>query len=213
MRKPIWLLKPILIREQVTLHQGAIEAIFLDSMRSHGLEVERPIIPTDIKLDDDPKALNDQNSHPVKVTLKHLIDDSTEIVHAKYVLGADGAHSWVRREIGFTMDGEQTDYVWGVMDMIPETNFPDIRNRTVIHSHNGSCMIIPREGDIVRLYLQLSDGDAKEVLDVQGRIDKTKWTPQRLMEVAKRTFKPYWIKFPDDIEWWTLYISLSRFSI
>ena len=29
-------------------------------------------------------------------------------MHAKYVLGADGAHSWVRKRLGFTMDGEQT---------------------------------------------------------------------------------------------------------
>lgn len=32
----------------------------------------------------------------------------TEIVHAKYVLGADGAHSWVRKTFGISMDGEQT---------------------------------------------------------------------------------------------------------
>ena len=77
-------------------------------MRERGLEVDRPIVPTEIKLNDDPKALADPQSHPVKITLKHLEDESTEIVHAKYVLGADGAHSWVRREIGVTMDGEQT---------------------------------------------------------------------------------------------------------
>ena len=35
---------------EVTLHQGAIEAIFLDSMRASGLEVDRPIVPTAIGL-------------------------------------------------------------------------------------------------------------------------------------------------------------------
>jgi len=53
--------------------------------------------------------------------------------------------------MGFTMDGEQTDYIWGVVDSIPETDFPDIRNRTAIHSDNGSCMVIPREGDTVSI--------------------------------------------------------------
>ena len=101
------------------------------------------------------------------------------------------------------------DYVWGVVDMVPETDFPDIRNRTAIHSRNGSCMIIPREGDVVRLYLQLSDEDALEVKNVNGRIDKTRWTPQRLMEIAKRNFKPFTISFPEEVEWWTLYISTS----
>lgn len=37
---------------------------------------------------------------------------STEVVRAKYVIGCDGAHSWVRRQLGFVMEGEQTDYIW-----------------------------------------------------------------------------------------------------
>lgn len=79
------------------------------------------------------------------------------------------------------MEGNQTDYVWGVVDMIPDTDFPDIRNRCAIHSNNGSCMIIPREGDKVRLYIQL---DGKEGFDSgNGRIDKTKMEPHKLLEV------------------------------
>ena len=64
----------------------------------------------------------------MQVTLEHLdaIDESkTEIVHAKFVVGADGepyptcsrssidiqfvgAHSWVRKALGIEMEGEQT---------------------------------------------------------------------------------------------------------
>ncbi|KAL5513394.1 hypothetical protein ACEPAH_3793 [Sanghuangporus vaninii] len=201
---------------EITLHQGAIEAIFLDSMRQYGLQIDRPIIPTAIKLDDRPEVLESLDSYPVEITLNHFTDEQeetseTEIVHAKYVLGADGAHSWVRGQLNFTMDGEQTDYVWGVVDMIPETtDFPDIRNRVAIHSTNGSCMVIPREGDVVRLYIQLSDDDAREVINAKGRIDKTRWTPQRLMAIAKRSFQPYTIEFPEEVNWWTLYIIGQR---
>jgi phenol 2-monooxygenase (NADPH) len=35
-----------------------------------------------------------------------------ETVKAKYVIGCDGAHSWVRRQLGFKLEGEQTDYIW-----------------------------------------------------------------------------------------------------
>jgi phenol 2-monooxygenase len=93
-----------------------------------------------------------------------------------------GAHSWVRKSFNIVMEGEQTDYVWGVVDMTPDTDFPDIRNRCVIHSNHGSCMVIPREGDIVRLYIQL---DAKDMLDAAGRrIDKNKMGPYTLLEVC-----------------------------
>lgn len=40
---------------------------------------------------------------------------STEIVKAKYMVGCDGAHSWTRRQLGFKLEGEPTDFIWGVL--------------------------------------------------------------------------------------------------
>lgn len=80
------------------------------------------------------------------------------------------------------MDGEQTDYIWGVVDLTPDTDFPDIRNKTAIHSTNGSCMIIPREDDKVRMYIQLDDKTAHVTAD--GRVDKNKLRPHLLLEVC-----------------------------
>ena len=44
------------------------------------------------------------------MTLEHLgrQDDNIEIVHAKFILGSDGAHSWVRGTLGINMDGDST---------------------------------------------------------------------------------------------------------
>ncbi|KAI0730595.1 FAD binding domain-containing protein [Earliella scabrosa] len=197
---------------EITLHQGAIEAIFLDSMKAHGVTVVRPIVPTSIELSKSEEELKDPNARPVKVTLKYLDapdrEGDPEVVHAKFVLGADGAHSWVRKTLGITLDGEQTDYIWGVVDMIPETDFPDIRCKTAVHSNNGSCMIIPREGDLIRLYIQLSD---KDVLDpTTRRVDKSKMGPEKLLEVAKKSFHPFEISAKGDFDWWTLYIIGQR---
>jgi phenol 2-monooxygenase len=49
----------------------------------------------------------------------------SEIVHAKYVLGCEGAHSWTRRQLGFQMEGDTTDSVWGVMDVVLNTDWPE----------------------------------------------------------------------------------------
>lgn len=49
--------------------------------------------------------------------------EATEIIKAKYMIGCDGAHSWTRRQLGFTMEGEQTDFIWGVLDILPITDF------------------------------------------------------------------------------------------
>jgi phenol 2-monooxygenase (NADPH) len=67
-------------------------------------------------------------------------------------------------------------------------------------------MTIPREGDKIRVYIQLSDTDAVD--PATGRIDLARYGPERLLEVAKTTFKPYTLDaVPDKIEWWTIYQS------
>lgn len=67
-------------------------------------------------------------------------------------------------------------------------------------------MLIPREGDMIRLYVQLSDTDA--VNPETGRVDLDQYNPQRLIEVANKTLRPYTIDAaPDQIEWWTIYQS------
>jgi phenol 2-monooxygenase (NADPH) len=67
-------------------------------------------------------------------------------------------------------------------------------------------MVIPREGDKIRVYVQLSDTDAVD--PETGRITLGRYGPERLLEVAKETLKPYTIEaVPDKIEWWTLYQS------
>jgi phenol 2-monooxygenase len=41
-------------------------------------------------------------------------------------------------------------------------------------------MIIPREGDLVRLYVQIAEIE----LGGTGRMDRTKMTPDKIMEVS-----------------------------
>lgn len=112
-----------------------------------------------------------------------------EVVRAKYMLGADGAHSWVRNQLGFKLEGDSADYIWGVLDIVPITDFPDIRMRCAIHSaSSGSVMVIPRENKLVRLYIQLTtasgDGSGK-------RFDRSQINPQVILQSAQRILAPY----------------------
>lgn len=125
-----------------------------------------------------------------------------EVVRAKYVVGCDGAHSWVRSQLGFRLEGEPTDYIWGVLDIVPITNFPDIRNRCSVHSEaSGSLMVIPRENSLVRLYVQLNEvqPDAET-----GRADRTSITPEKILKAAQKTLAPYTLEYKH-CHWWTAY--------
>lgn len=40
---------------------------------------------------------------------------TTETIRCKYIIGADGARSWVRNSIGLEMEGEDHDVIWGAI--------------------------------------------------------------------------------------------------
>ena len=44
---------------------------------------------------------------------KHPVTE--EVIRAKYVIGCDGVYSWTRAQLDFQMEGEQSDYIWGVL--------------------------------------------------------------------------------------------------
>jgi 2-polyprenyl-6-methoxyphenol hydroxylase-like FAD-dependent oxidoreductase len=126
---------------------------------------------------------------------------STETVRAKYVVGCDGAHSWTRKQLGFQLEGEPTDHIWGVLDIIPITDFPDVRKRCAIHSAaSGSMMIIPRENKLTRLYIQLTEIKP----DASGRADRSKITPETIINAARKIIAPYNLTY-EYCDWWTAY--------
>ncbi|KAG1900271.1 FAD binding domain-containing protein [Suillus fuscotomentosus] len=204
---------------EATLNQAAIQDIFLDSMTSLGVEVERSTMPTSIELSKDEDELADPTSYPVRVVLQRF-DESEgaqpeEIVHAKFVLGGDGAHSWTRKQFDITMDGEQSDSIWGVMDLVPDTDFPDIRNKCLAQSNHGSLFVIPREKDLIRLYVQLEE---KDVIDpVTGRVDKDRMGPDQIFKTAQKSLEPFKLNREGEFLWWTIYSVgqrvASKFSI
>jgi len=123
-----------------------------------------------------------------------------ETVKAKYMIGCDGAHSWTRNQLGYKLEGEQTDYIWGVLDIIPITDFPDIRMRCAIHSaSSGSVMVIPRENKLVRLYIQMTTTEKGG-----NKLDRKSITPQLILESAQRTLAPYKLNY-EYCDWWTAY--------
>lgn len=104
--------------------------------------------------------VNEQDEYPVSVKLRSSNDPSQErTVKAKYVIGCDGAHSQVRKAIGRKMTGDESMHAWGVMDVLANTDFPDIRTKCAIQSNDGgNILLIPREGGyLFRMYVDLGD--------------------------------------------------------
>jgi phenol 2-monooxygenase len=130
--------------------------------------------------------VTDDPNHPVLV---HLVgttgegDGERRDIRAKYVVGADGARSGVRQAIGLSLAGDQANHAWGVMDVLAVTDFPDIRLKAAIQSHEaGQILLIPREGGhLFRMYVDLGEAGP----EVRGT------TIDEVIERANAILHPY----------------------
>lgn len=174
-RQSVWGSETSFIKPYTT-HQGHMEAVFLNGLKSAQtpVEVERAVEPIDLEIDTAAAARNDETSYPVTVTVKHLSreeapvwssnahtvlpdgsireeasskhcpsvpdgayqtsfegsgrEGATETIQSRYVIGAEGAHSWVRRKLNIQMEAASTastDSLWGVADIVPITDYPE----------------------------------------------------------------------------------------
>lgn len=175
------------------LHQGLIERVMIDDLAKTGTSVERPATITRFETNDaDPE-------YPVEVELKNLDSNVTTTYRTKYLFSGEGARSFVREQLKVQIrHKDPISYVWGVMDGVLRTNFPDIKMKCTIHSDHGSIMVIPRENNMVRLYIQIASSTDK---DFNPR--KTA-TVEEVQSAAKRILQPYTCEW-DRVEWYSVY--------
>ncbi len=148
-------------------------------------------------------TVDTEGDYPVQVTLRRSAgdDEGTErVVRAKYVVGCDGARSRVREAIGRKHVGAVSYHAWGVMDILADTDFPDIRTKCAIQSHDeGSILLIPREGGyLFRMYVDL--GEVPE--DDKGRVRTTPF--DEIVAKANRIISPYTLDVRD-VAWHSVY--------
>ena len=175
------------------LHQGMIERVFIDDMHKNGTTVLRPWTIT--RFDNNGKDA----VYPVEVDLKNLDSNVTQTVKAKYVFSGEGARSFVREQLQVKIrHKDPISHVWGVMDGVVRTNFPDIKMKCTIHSDAGSIMVIPREDNMVRLYIQIASSTDD---DFDPR--KTA-TVEEVQVAANKILEPYYVEW-DRVEWYSVY--------
>ncbi|KAL1595915.1 hypothetical protein SLS60_009605 [Paraconiothyrium brasiliense] len=149
-----------------TVSQAHVERVFTNDLKNRGNPVRYGWRFLEFKLCEE----KEHRDFPVEIKIQSTNDEADiKTVYAKYLIGADGAHSNVRAGMGIPMEGSGTDDIWGVVDTVAKTNFPDKRRACPIVSENGSLLWIPRERispaeQLTRIYVRLdttaSDGSA-----------------------------------------------------
>ncbi|GAB7331430.1 hypothetical protein MBLNU13_g02848t1 [Cladosporium sp. NU13] len=153
----------------------------------HSRLTESTLSDVRLSLNIDQDAAAKDVSHPVQAV---SIDNANhEIVRAKYVVGCDGGHSTVRQQLDIRLEGERTTKHFGVVDIVPLTDLPDICQSCAIHSNDGSIMTVPREERLVRVYVQLAETESEEGFDGDA------FKPEKMVEQARKVLEPYTLDF------------------
>ncbi|RGP81179.1 hypothetical protein FLONG3_716 [Fusarium longipes] len=112
------------------------------------------------------------NQHVIGITES---DESVEVVTesglkvcSKYVVGADGARSFVRNTLGISFTGTKPEMTWAVLDTFLDTDFPVCPEIITFEKHGESRVAwIPRERGLSRFYVLLK-GDITQELAQQS---------------------------------------------
>jgi phenol 2-monooxygenase len=189
------------------VNQARIHQLFLNVMKNAPtrLEPHYGMRVHDLTID---TATDD---HPVTVVLEHVSEDGTvsgtTTVRANYVVGCDGARSTVRRAIGGRLEGDAAHQAWGVMDILANSDFPDLRRKCLIQSaREGNVLIIPREGGyLFRMYVEL------DKLNPDERVSGRNLAAEDIISAANRIMRPYSIDVKE-VVWWSVYEIGHRLS-
>ena len=183
----------------ILINQARLHELFLEVMKNSPSRLEPDYGWEVVGLTIDHHA----TEYPVTVTLKDASGINwwtTRTVRANYVVGCDGAHSAVRKSIGGELHGDAAHQAWGVMDILANTDFPDVRQKCLISSANeGNVLILPREGGYVfRMYVEL------DKLRPDEKAAQRKLTQDDMIAAANRIIKPYSIDVKE-VVWWSIY--------
>ncbi len=182
----------------ILINQARLHELFLEVMENSTtrLEPDYNWAVCDLEVD------TTTDDYPVTVTLENtgVNKGETITVRANYVVGADGARSAVRNAIGGQLHGDAAHQAWGVMDILANTDFPDVRQKCLITSaHEGNVLILPREGGyLFRMYVEL------DKLNPDERVANRNFTIDDLISGANRIMQPYSIDVKE-VAWWSIY--------
>jgi len=180
------------------MNQARVHDLFLDVMKTSPsrLEPDYSWSLRDLTID------TSTEDHPVTVTLENTGVNAGETVsvRANYVVGCDGARSNVRTAIGGELHGDAAHQAWGVMDILANTDFPDVRQKCLIQSaHEGNVLILPREGGyLFRMYVEL------DKLNPDERVANRNLNVEHMIAAANRIMQPYSIDVKE-VVWWSIY--------
>ncbi|KAF2756421.1 FAD/NAD(P)-binding domain-containing protein [Pseudovirgaria hyperparasitica] len=191
------------------MQQGRLERVFLRDLfdySTRGVQYSTQLV--DVNLDEtDPER-------PVTAVVE--TDGHRRTLRTKYLIAADGARSGIRQKLNIEQEGQNLPRVWGVIDIVVDTDFPDIRKFTQLPGHlgegRGHAFIIPREkmsnGEpMTRFYVDLTDYSESTEGMSDTRAFRASITVDKIMKKVREKLHPYRVDMKKGTRpiWWAAY--------
>ncbi|KAL9039242.1 MAG: hypothetical protein Q9180_002642, partial [Flavoplaca navasiana] len=173
--------------------QGQLEHVYIRDLLRHHMLVERSTVITDF--DVAPADVANPSTHPVRAVLHNMKGTTTETVHAKFLVGADGASSMIRKRLEIPFHGVSTNIYWGIMDCIFESDYPHAWRRLYTQLDVSATGGVAKARQAASANLQ-EDG---------GRVDTATITPEEVLAQANRIFAPYILRFASPLSWFAVW--------
>lgn len=183
----------------LVLRQKYQEEIFRNALKRHGVELDAPCELTGVDI----LGNVGPNGHKVVATIEHGTTKVKSIVKCKYLVGADGGRSFVRRAMDIPFDGSSSDDKWVRVDGIIETDLPKPRTYCAIES--------PTHGNV--LWAALDHGATRIGFAFTKEREKAypEFNEEAAVKEAIASVKPFSLKFKQ-VDWWTIYIVGQRIA-
>ncbi|KAL4899123.1 hypothetical protein BDW74DRAFT_189510 [Aspergillus multicolor] len=139
-----------------------------------------------------------QDDYKVTSQIRNLATEETAIIRSKYIVGADGGRSSVRRLANIPFEGEHTPHRWVRIDGRFKTNMPDadIGFASIESKHHGNVLWVQLDHGVKRIGFAMT----KEMLTKYGE----RLTEEDAKREAIKSMEPFTLEF-ERVDWWTLY--------
>ncbi|KAH7024852.1 FAD binding domain-containing protein [Microdochium trichocladiopsis] len=184
----------------LVLRQMYTEEIFREKLESVGASYYQAMQCIDFEVDETASS----GQYAVTSTFEDKRSGEKKQLRSKYIVGADGGRSFVRRHAGIPFDGDTSEDKWIRIDGIVETDMPLNRSYGAIESKtHGNVLWAPLDHGATRIGFAYSPEMAAKYPDGV--------TQEVAEQEAVLGMHPFSVKFKE-VHWWTLYTIGQRMA-
>ncbi|KAI0400176.1 FAD binding domain-containing protein [Xylaria palmicola] len=183
----------------LVLRQKYQEEIFRNALQRYGVEVEAPVELVGAGIN----VGGPLSSHPVVATVRGSEKGPTSSIRCRYLIGADGGHSSVRRLLAISFGGSTSENRWVRIDGHVKTNLPKPRTYCSIESPtHGNVLWVGLDRGATRIGFALTGYRANAYAE---------FNQQAAVAEAIKAVKPFTLEF-EKVDWWTIYTVGQRIA-